>query len=458
MYALHYFVKMRELHYLKFWLLKAERTVCNSLPSEFSPSPYASVAKDCHPVTSLCSDAPPPSIITRDFLTLPDNKPTHSWDLVMYQFSDGRWEYSEDAFFPVGTLHIETASHLDFVITEAVKSINKEEGSRYQFHSLQGAFMRYMSSYGKQFLLDLELSDRDNDGALSWRRVNLIRPPQSDVIVLPGYLENKKDQLQLPRVNVIVPISEVGDCFANFMKAYEGSVLASKFQNVQLILPVFGSDAGSQVSKVIRRYRLQYPKALFKVALLPGEYSWLKGIEEGFQHLEDYQLAFLSNPEISFQADFLNKCQIHAIRGKQVYYPEHFNYYNFDYAYRFKHWPLRNPSLSRQNGYWDVNSFDSVCIFKSDFLSLGGDLMPNTRSTKEEDVFLVERILDRNLLEVVRAPEPSLRKVCHRVHCKSRSLYPDQLSKCLRHRTEGLGDKLQLTNYVLYLEDLVGIS
>ena len=46
--------------------------------------------------------------------------------------------------------------------------------------------------------------------------------------------------------------------------------------------------------------------------------------------------------------------------------------------------------------------------------------------------------LDRNLLEVVRAPEPSLRKVCHRVHCKSRSLYPDQLSKCLRHRTEGL--------------------
>ena len=96
-----------------------------------------------------------------------------------------------------------------------------------------------------------------------------------------------------------------------------------------------------------------------------------------------------------------------------------------------------------------------VCIFKSDYGRSGGFDLTIT-GWGGEDVDFFERVLAAEI-DVLKAPEPSLSHRYHEKTC-SLSLSPSQFAMCVSSRSEGLADRMQLAEYVYYLEDQYGVG
>ena len=124
-----------------------------------------------------------------------------------------------------------------------------------------------------------------------------------------------------------------------------------------------------------------------------------------------------------------------------------------DYVYHFKRKP-RKYTIKREHGHWVVYGYGMVCIFKSDYTAVGG-FDTSIVGWGGEDVKLFDRVTSYGL-EILKAPDPSLRHHYHDKVC-STSLNAFQFAMCTSSREESLADKEQLGEYVLNLENQLGI-
>ena len=449
MMSIHHFVAVREFEKLKQKLSIAENQtnqICKQVTPQFAAPLSEMTARSCRlrafDNSAFSASVPSdysPSLI---FSSSATNKyEVHSWSLI-----NSNSLYDSSRTSPIVQVVGELEEEVNYIVKKATAILSFREGKEITLLRLVGCYVRYSGSRGREYLLDMIVNGRGEE-VEERRRVSLLRPHTPDVIVLESTVLEKVRV----RVNIVVPLSRVGDRYTKFLTMYEDAVLKAG-ENVRLILVVFGPEA-SAVQRYLSLYQRRFPEAQFMVVTSSEEFTRSKALHLGLTKLKGSELAFLCDVDMTFGPSLLDHCRLNTVQGRRVYYPEFFKYYDMDYVYRFKKKPTSFP-IKRPHGHWASYSYGMLCIYKSDYDNSGGfDL--TIRGWGGEDVDLLEHILAVGL-EVLKAPEPAF---SHRYHDKtcSRYLSPQQLAMCISSRSEGLADRKELSEYVFHLEKQCGI-
>ena len=121
----------------------------------------------------------------------------------------------------------------------------------------------------------------------------------------------------------------------------------------------------------------------------------------------------------SFKAPLLRHCQLYTRKGSQVYFPIPFGLYNTDLVKMA--WE-KYSQLSSHKGRWVDTSYDTICMFQSDWLSVMESIVKSMDGKGEDkieegfDVF--QLVQQRKDLNIVRAPERYLFKKWYNMDCK----------------------------------------
>lgn len=392
--------------------------------------------------THNCSNRPPltNSSVPKRFY------PRNKYELKSWTHVDYRNMHISDISNPALPLIGEDLGELDYIIKNAMDIISEQDGEKYQSLKLQNGYTRYSGLRGREYILDLLLRVQDSAEVVQ-RRISLLRHHSSDLVILPDSRENSE------RINFIVPLSSVGSRFTEFLTMYEKLCLTPS-DNCRLIVVVYGSDDEIQLTRQKLQAFDKYPNVEYIISSSRERFARARALDLAMSFLGGKDLAFLCDVDMSIDPSFLNRCRLNTIPRRRVYYPIFFKYYDMDYVYRFKRRPATF-SIKREHGHWASYSYGMLCIYKSDYTRAGG-FDTSIEGWGGEDVDLLDRILTAKL-EVLRAPDPALRHRYHDKVCSAR-LNPTQLSMCISSRSECLADRMQLANYVFYLEDTCGVN
>ena len=448
MRAVHHFTRVRDLQRLQQKLAVAENQtnkICEQVSPDFAAPLTEPAARSCHlRAFSECNTATANShLVDRE---LPQVfKVANHYEVTPWMYVTPIGLYCSTTTTPVFSIVGEFKEEINFIIKKTISTINLREASEWVLWKFIGCHLRYSGTQGREYLLDMVLTRKT--GEHKRRRLRILRPHAPGLVLQD---DTSEETLQT-RVNILVPLSKVGDRFREFLRIYEREILR-KDDNVTLILVVFGREVQA-VNETLELYRTLHPDAEFVIIPNEGEFTRGVALDLGMSHLDNSDLAFICDVDMTFDSAFLDHCRLNAVQGERVYYPEFFKYYDMDYVYRFQRKPS-DISIKRPHGHWASYSYGMVCVYKSDYLNSGG-FNPAITGWGGEDVDLFDRILAMGI-NILKAPDPSLSHRYHEKTC-SLSLSPSQFAMCVSSRNEGLADRMQLAEYVYYLEDQCGV-
>lgn len=368
---------------------------------------------------------------------------TFKYDYQSWEYFDSTTLYNDELMQPSYWLSMrkDRRHELQVVLGKVMQVASEQHGRYVRFRRVINGWVRHNPLRGNEYIIDAEFTE-GRTGKFVGLRVSLVRPLA--VNYLP--LQDNSDT-QTP-INFVVPITNVNDRFQEFMNMYE-NVFLKKGENVNLILSVYGENDIKFVKEVLVSHREKYPKASITVLEGVEHFSRGKALHLGMTRLHDEDLAFFCDIDMIVEEGFVDRCRKNTIRGKRVYYPEFFKLYNLDYVYRKgKKSRPRHLTQKRAHGHWAYYSYGMLCIYKSDYLSVGG-MNTNIVGWGEEDVNFFERVLKKRL-EVLKAPDVGLSHRWHEKHCPS-TLSEKQHRHCLSSRGENLADRIELANYIYEL-------
>ena len=363
--------------------------------------------------------------------------PTTIYDFTPWIYFDATTLFPDQQVEPSYKLKIKKniRQELKQALTKAVQRVNEQNGRPLKFKRLVNGWMRHNPFVGNEYIFDMHLTDGGRK-VLS-KRMNLVRPLGSNYIT-------RKDSVESGHyINMVVPLTNVGHRFEEFMQMYEELALVSA-EKVRLILSVYGSDDIKFVGDILSRYRSKFPSAELQLIAGTGTFSRGRALHNGVAHLAPNELIFICDVDMKITSPFLERCRSNTILGKRVYFPEFFKLYNMDYVY----WNTGRPKyfhLKRAHGHWAHYSFGMLCMYKADYSSVGG-MDTNIEGWGDEDVQFFNKVI-RSRLDILRAPDTSLSHRWHEKLCP-KSLSPNQHKHCLSSQQENLADRKELARYI----------
>ena len=364
-------------------------------------------------------------------------QPTTIYDYQPWLYFDSLNIYPDNDIYPSYRLRAkkDLRHELKQMLAVSMQKASEQYGRQLKFKKLVNGWVRHNPFVGNEYIVDAIFLD----GGVKTipKRMNLVRP------LATNYITRKDTSDSASLINMIVPISHVGKRFEEFMSMYEGLVL-KRHENVHLFLSVYGREDFEHVSKLVRDYHNKFPDAGLTVLEGQGEFSRGKALHNGILHIPSDQIIFICDVDMKIEPPFFDRCRKNTIQSKRVYYPEFFKLYNMDYVY----WKEQRPKeiyLKRQNGHWAYYSFGMLCMYKSDYITVGG-LDTAVQGWGDEDVQFFQKVIRRRL-EVLRAPDPALSHRWHEKHCPH-TLKSSQYKHCLSSQQENLADRKELASYI----------
>ena len=206
------------------------------------------------------------------------------------------------------------------------------------------------------------------------------------------------------------------------------------------------------VKKVVDVLKEKYAESELTVVEGKGKFSRARALDAGARSLPEHSLLFFCDVDVTLSSGFLNRCRLNTIRGSRVFFPMLFTQYDPDLVKLAERVGLveENDVIHRERGHWFRHSFGMVCVYNSDYRSIGGfDL--NIHGWGGEDVDLAERFVSS--LDVFRATEPQLLHRWHEKQCR-KDLTAKQLEMCRGSQSETIGSKRQLALFQLNITKL----
>ena len=436
--ALHYFYKAVEYNETKKRLSFLGHNInllCRELPERFRPNiaPFESCQVNYTEDVKMADE-----VVSRDFV------PMDMYQLQSFAYFDSSSIYEDEMVAQRHYLHAykHQQHELQMALLEVIKVANVNHPTALEFRSIVNGYVRHNGLRGNEYIVDARFTEVKNPHKVVHKRVALLQP------LSQGYLVQESNNDREEKVNFIIPLSKVKKRLNVFLKMYEKAFLKTH-ENTRLILSVYGEEDVHYVSSRVNSYVKKYTDAEFTVVRGKGEFTRSLALDTGMSVLEDHELAFFCDVDMDVSSAFVDRCRQNSIRGKTVYYPEVFKQYKMDYVYKFKKKPSGAVPIQRDTGHWAYYAYGMVCIYKSDYKSVGG-LDTSFTGWGGEDVEFFERILT-NRLEVFRAPDPGLIHRWHSAECD----YNDsqRLESCLMSMAESLAERRELARYVLSIDD-----
>ncbi|XP_063290119.1 chondroitin sulfate N-acetylgalactosaminyltransferase 2 [Pelobates fuscus] len=263
----------------------------------------------------------------------------------------------------------------------------------------------------------------------AYRHVTLFRPfgPLMKVKV-------ETEDTSKTLVNIIVPLSDRTDAFAQFLQTYR-DVCIEQDKRTYLTVVYFGDDGLLEVKKLLKTLESETGFRNYTLIPLKEEFNRGRGLEVGAHTWNKGDvLLFFCDVDIYFTAGFLDTCRLNARPGKKVFYPVVFSLYNpaIVYANQEVTPPVEQQLVHKKDsGFWRDFGFGMTCQYRSDFLSIGGfDL--EVKGWGGEDVHLYRKYLHGDLI-VVRTPVPGLFHLWHEKLCVD-ELTPEQYRMCIQSK------------------------
>ena len=380
------------------------------------------------------TESKPPPIST--FVSNPRNQ----YELTTYEFFDQYFVFEGNMVYPKGTLRKQRhrKSELSAVLSQAVQQASNQYRSSLRLKKIYGGYVRYNPQAGTEYIVDMSLSDAHRPNQDIEMRVGVLRPMAANYLPLGETMDTTTT------INFIVPVSGVNERFKQFMHTYE-DISLKYHENTRLLVVVYSAEDFSLVNSTMQQYRRLYPLSQMDIVRDSGPFSRSRALHFGVSRLAPQELAFFCDVDMKIEHHFLRRCRSNTIRGARVYFPMFFKFYNMKYAY----WNEKKPdhlTISRKNGHWASYSYGMVCVYKSDYDSVGG-MDTKIVGWGEEDVEFFQKVL-RKRLNVMRAPDTGLFHYWHKKVCP-KSLNQVQYKHCLSSRGENLADRIELASYIL---------